>query len=208
MASRAIPLRTPRLRRAAAAPTGLLAVALGCLALGLVSLLLPTTPTYDPWAWLIWGREILHLDLNTEFGPSWKPLPVFFTTVFAVVPDAAPDLWVAVARAGAIASLVLAYRVGRQLSGNAAGGLLAAVSLALMTDYLRFAAIGDSEGLLVALLFAGVELHLAGRTRAVLWVAFAASLLRPEVWGGHARPVVRPGALGVGQPAPRGRARA
>ena len=37
--------------------------------LGLLSLAAPTTPTYDPWAWLIWGREILHLNLDTRNGP-------------------------------------------------------------------------------------------------------------------------------------------
>ena len=38
--------------------------------------LLPYLPVYDPWAWLIWGRELLHGGLETAAGPSWKPLPV------------------------------------------------------------------------------------------------------------------------------------
>ena len=29
---------------------------------------LPSTPTYDPWAWILWGREILHLDLAPRAG--------------------------------------------------------------------------------------------------------------------------------------------
>ena len=62
-----------------------------------LSLLLPSAPTYDPWAWIIWGREITQLDLDTVYGPSWKPLPVIFTTVFAPLGDAAPLLWVLVA---------------------------------------------------------------------------------------------------------------
>src|SRR3954464_2068018 len=105
MATRAVTLRLQDRRRAAAVPAlGLGALGAGCLALALLSLLAPTTPTYDPWAWLIWGREILHLDLDTQFGPSWKPLPVLFTTPLAIVPAAAPALWVAVARAGALAA--------------------------------------------------------------------------------------------------------
>ena len=56
--------------------------------------LLPAGPTYDPWAWIIWGREITEGDLDTRTGPSWKPLPVLFTTPFALTGDAgAPELW-------------------------------------------------------------------------------------------------------------------
>ncbi len=52
-----------------------------CVVLAALSLLLPSEPTYDPWAWIIWGREITQADLVTTSGPSWKPLPVLFTTV-------------------------------------------------------------------------------------------------------------------------------
>ena len=50
-------------------------IIVGCLAVSALTLLFPSTPTYDPWAWILWGREIAHLDLVTEGGPSWKPLP-------------------------------------------------------------------------------------------------------------------------------------
>src|SRR3954462_9419689 len=183
MATRAVTLRLPDRRRAATAPrAGLAILAAACLAAAFLTLLAPSTPTYDPWAWLIWGREVLHLDLDTQFGPSWKPLPVALTTLFALVPGAAPALWVAVARAGALAALVLAFRVARRLGGGVAGGILAAASLALVTDFLRFAAVGDSEGLLVALLLLGIDLHLSGRPRGALWAGFGAALLRPESW--------------------------
>ena len=183
MATPAATVRGLGLRRPVAATTfGLGAVALVCLGLGLLSLLGPSTPTYDPWSWIIWGREILHLDLDTQYGPSWKPLPVLFTTPFALFPDASPDLWVAVARAGGLAAIAMSYRVAARLGGGVAGGLIAATSLALSTDFLRFAWVGDSEGLLVALLLAGVELHLAGRERAAIWAGFAVALLRPESW--------------------------
>ena len=51
-----------------------------CLIVAAISLVEPSSPTYDPWAWIMWGREIAHLDLVTEGGPSWKPLPILFTT--------------------------------------------------------------------------------------------------------------------------------
>jgi hypothetical protein len=183
MSTPALPLRTARARSGRAVPVGGLGAITGlAVVLALLSLLGPTTPTYDPYAWLIWGREVLHLDLDTNFGPSWKPLPVLVTTVFAIVPSWAPDLWVAVARAGAIASVLLAVRVTWRLGGGLAGGLVAGACLAVSTGYLRFAGIGDSEGLLVAFMLAAVDLHLSGRRRAALWLAFAACLLRPEAW--------------------------
>src|SRR4051794_34811803 len=75
---------------------------LGCLALAALSLTLPSVPTYDPWAWIIWGREVAHLDLVTQTGPSWKPLPVLFTTPFSLAgDDGAPLLVLLGARAGA-----------------------------------------------------------------------------------------------------------
>src|SRR3712207_7297874 len=57
------------------------AIVLASLVLGGLSLLLPSSPTYDPMAWIIWGREITELDLLTTDGPSWKPLPVLLTTL-------------------------------------------------------------------------------------------------------------------------------
>src|SRR3712207_5758396 len=93
--------RTELLRRGLSRRVSLpLAIVVGSLVLGAVSLLLPSTPTYDPWAWIIWGREITELDLDTVDGPSWKPLPVMFTTLFALAgDDAAPELWLVIARA-------------------------------------------------------------------------------------------------------------
>ena len=182
MATRVASIHGVGLRERAAPRMGLAALAAACLALGLLTLAGPTTPTYDPWAWLIWGRELLHVDLDTRLGPSWKPLPVLFTTLFGLAGGAAPALWVALARAGGLAALALAFRVARRLGGGVAGGLLAAVCLAISTDFLRFAAVGDSEGLLAALLLAAIELHLAGRRRAALWACFGAALLRPESW--------------------------
>jgi hypothetical protein len=75
-------------------------VAIVVLALTGLTFLAPSAPTYDPWAWIIWGREVLHLDLSTVDGPSWKPLPVLLTTPFALFGSAAPDLWPSASRAG------------------------------------------------------------------------------------------------------------
>ena len=163
-------------------PPGSISLAvLACLALSALSLLLPSTPSYDPWAWIVWGRDVAALELDTRFGPSWKPLPVLFTTPLSLFGGAAPELWLVVARAGALLGLVAAFRVAHRLGGPAAGAL-AAVSLALSGGYLRGSAIGYSEGMLVALVLFGVDRHLEGRRGQALVLGFAAGLLRPETW--------------------------
>ncbi len=161
-------------------PTTLLV--LGCLAVGAVSLLTVSAPTYDPWSWIIWGREVLHGDLVTLEGPSWKPLPVLFTTPFALFgDDAAPALWLVVARAGGVLAFAMAYRLGARLAGQWAGAI-AAVSLLLADEFIRNFARGNSEGLLVALVLWAVERHLDGRRSQAFILGFGAALLRPEMW--------------------------
>ncbi len=91
------------------------------LILAVASLHWPSTPSYDPWSWLIWGREIFqavtgsgpHVDaqLHIAGGSSWKPLPVIFTTVFAAFGSAQPDLWLVVARAGAALTVLMAVKL-------------------------------------------------------------------------------------------------
>lgn len=162
-------------------------VLLACLAIAAVTLLFPSTPTYDPWAWLLWGREITHLDLVTEGGPSWKPLPVLFNIPFSLFgAGAEPYLWLWVARAGALLSLALAFRLARRIVGRGPAGVIAGVFAAafLLTtyQYVRDSMLGNSEALLAALFLWGFERHLDGRRDHALYLGLAAALLRPEVW--------------------------
>lgn len=158
------------------------AIVAGSLVLAALSLLLPSAPTYDPWAWIIWGREITQWDLVTTNGPSWKPLPVLFTTPFALAgDDGAPALWLLIARAGGLLAFVMAYRLGARLAGPWAGAI-AAVALVLSDEFIFNFARGNSEGMLVALVLWAVERHLDGRYSHAFLLGFAAALLRPEVW--------------------------
>ena len=155
---------------------------LACLGLAALTLLLPSVPTYDPWAWIIWGREIAHGDLVTTTGPSWKPLPVIFTVPFSFAgDDGAPLLWLTVARAGGILAFAMAFRLGRRLAGPAAGAI-AAVALFLADEFIRNFTRGNSEGILVALCLWAIERHLDGRRKDAFALGVAAALLRPEVW--------------------------
>ncbi|MGO9905285.1 MAG: hypothetical protein ACLP4R_27565 [Solirubrobacteraceae bacterium] len=168
------------------------------LVIGAISLLIPSTPSYDPWAWLVWGREITHLDLHLIGGPSWKPLPMIFTTIFAIFGKAQPDLWLVVARAGAVMALVMvfriAWRVTRDLGGAASeksawryvplllAGLIAAGSLVNSGGFISDNALGYSEGLATALMLIAVERYMDGAPRQALVVSFFSALDRPELW--------------------------
>lgn len=151
-------------------------------ALAVLSFVLPSAPTYDPWAWIVWGREITQLDLMTTDGPSWKPLPVFFTTLFAPLGDIAPDLWLFVARLGALAGVPLAFHLARRLGAGTAGGVFAAAAYAVQPWTIRHGLLGNSEGLFVALLLAAVLLHAEGRRGWAFTAALGCALLRPEAW--------------------------
>jgi hypothetical protein len=162
-------------------------VLVGCLALSALSLLFPSTPTYDPWAWIMWGREIAHLDLVTEGGPSWKPLPVLFTTPFSLFgAEVAPYLWLWIARAGALLALAMAFRLARRLAGGGTpgviAGLVAALFLATTYQFVRDSMLGNSEAMLGALVLWAFERHLDGRRDHALYLGLGAALLRPEAW--------------------------
>jgi hypothetical protein len=168
-------------------PSPVAPVLIACLALSALSLLFPSTPTYDPWAWIMWGREIAHFDLVTTGGPSWKPLPVLFTTPFSLFgADVAPYLWLWIARAGGLLALAMAFRLARRMVGPGpagwAAGIFATAFLATTFEYVRDAALGNSEALLAGLGLLAVERHLDGRRDHALYLGFAAALLRPEVW--------------------------
>jgi len=155
---------------------------LGCLVLAALAHLLPAGPTYDPWAWITWGREITEWNLDTRTGPSWKPLPVLFTTPFALTGDTwAPELWLVIAQAGGLLAFAFTYRLAARLAGWPAG-LIAVGGLVVADEFIRNFARGNSEGLLVGLCLWAIERHLDGRRRDAFLLGVAAGLLRPELW--------------------------
>ncbi|MDQ3769131.1 MAG: hypothetical protein M3370_06610, partial [Actinomycetota bacterium] len=159
--------------------------ALALVGLAALSLLLPSTPSFDPWGWLIWGQEVVALDLDTTSGPSWKPLPVVVTSLLSPAGELAPDLWLVVARTGWLAAMALVFVLAARLAGPWAG-VVACVALALSPGddarWLRFFFQGDSEPLLVALCLGAVLRHLDGHRHQALVLGGLAALLRPEVW--------------------------
>lgn len=155
----------------------------GALLVAGLSLLWQAAPTTDPWGWIVWGREVAHLDLDTSSSgaPSWKPLPVLITTPLSVFGDASPVLWLLVSRTAGLMAPVFAYRLASRIGGRPAG-VLAAGLLILSEGWLQGYLHGYLEPAVVGLLLAAVECHLVGRPRAVLALLFVAGLARPEVW--------------------------
>jgi hypothetical protein len=174
------------------------------LAVGALSLLIPSTPSYDPWSWTDWARGIIHLNFHlNQFGTSWKPLPMIGTVPAALFGHAAPDIWLALARAGALAAAVmlfrLAYRFTRQLAQSyddlresrlatiapaVLAGLVGTVALIFTGTeyYVSSNALGYSEGLTTALMLVAIERHMDGKPRQAFVVGFFVALDRPEIW--------------------------
>lgn len=154
-----------------------------CTALSAASLLVLHEATYDPTAWLIWGRQIADGTLDTVGGPTWKPLPVLFTTPFSLAGDSgAMSLWLVVGRIGGLLSFVFAYRVAARLGGGRIAGVVAVAALLLSAEYHLHWLRGNSEGLLVMCALLAVDRHLEGRHWQAFAAAAAASLIRPDVW--------------------------
>ena len=157
----------------------------GPLALAAASLALPSAPSYDPWAWIVFGREIATpgLGFSTLAHTGWKPLAVLFTAPLALTGSAAPSLWLVVVRFAGLAALALAFRLAARAGGPVAGAV-AAVALIATTDWLRYMSAGNIEPLVVALMLGAIEQHLDGRRGAAYLLAlisasedFSASLL-------------------------------
>ncbi|MGH8939323.1 MAG: hypothetical protein ACRDV2_08225, partial [Actinomycetes bacterium] len=140
---------------------------------------------YDPWAWLVWGREVTRGQLSTDGGPTWKPLPVLVTTVLAAFGDAAPALWLVLARAGGLFAMVLTYRLAARFAGPVAGAV-AFLALLLTPDgdsrWIRHLLQGNVEPLTVGLCLWAVQRHLDHRRGQAVLLGCMAGLLRPEIW--------------------------
>jgi hypothetical protein len=182
--------RTARSRWRGWLSSPLLIAAVACFVVAALSAaVLPTVPSYDPWSWIVWGREIIdpHLGFSTGGGPSWKPLPVIFTTVYGAFGGAGPTLWVITARAGGLLALVAAYRLAVRLTPGdgwmgAVAGVIAAAGVLLTQEWSYYMFRGTSEPMLVGFALWAVDRHLSGRRGTAFVLGVAAALIRPEAW--------------------------
>ncbi len=154
----------------------------GAFVLALISVLvIDWVPSSDPWAWIDWGQEITssHISLSLSGGPSWKPFPVVFTTVFGLFGHAAPDMWLVVTRTAGLLAIAAMFRLGRRFGGVLAG-VVAVIALCFVQDALFYFARGASEPVVAALTLWAIDRHLAGSPRVAYVLVFLATMNRPE----------------------------
>lgn len=167
-------------------PSSLLVAAAASAALAAASLLFQSGVTYDPYAWLIWGRDLAHFHLVTlGTGTSWKPLPALVNALLAPLGNAQADAWLVVARAGGLFAAFMAFRLARRIAGPRWGwlaGVAAAATFVLAHDVVRRTAVGNVEALAAAFVLLGIERHLDGRRGQAFVLVIAAALVRPETW--------------------------
>jgi len=157
---------------------------LAVIAFALLSLLLVApAPSYDPWAWLLWGREVAGGELSTLEGPAFKPLPVAVCALLAPFGVAAPWLWVLLVRVAAVVAGVLAYDLARWLAGGSrVAGALGAVAVLLCAGLPAYTAAGAEPALVLALALGAVAAGNERRMRIALACAVGCALLRVEAW--------------------------
>ncbi|HWF54027.1 MAG TPA: hypothetical protein VG223_05355 [Solirubrobacteraceae bacterium] len=162
-----------------------------CIALALLSAaVLPTVPSYDPWSWIVWGREVFdpHLSLVIGGGSSWKPFPVIFTAIYGLF-SGGPTMWVITERVGALMAFIAAYRLAAQMTARIGyarwaplAGVIAAFSLILLQDFAYYFYRGATEPILVGCALWSVERLLAGKRWQSFMLGVALGLMRPEAW--------------------------
>lgn len=156
-----------------------------CVGLAVLSLLLPVAMGFDPWTWIVWGREVSRLDLDTTGGASWKPLPVVLTTVLAPFGEAAPLLWAVLARTAGLLLLVGVFRLARRFAGVAAGVI--ATGLVVLTPdpdprFIRILLEAHGAPIEAALAIWAIDRHLERQRASALLLGTGLALMRPEAW--------------------------
>lgn len=136
---------------------------------------------FDASAWVVWGRELWSLSIDTGAGPSWKPLPLVVTAPFALLGDVGAAAWLLVARAGALLAVVGAARLARRIAGWWSVPVVVAAIVA-SPWWLLNGALGNADPLLGALVVWAALAHLDDRPRAAFGLLVAGALIRPEIW--------------------------
>ncbi len=146
----------------------------------------PTYPTYDSFYALLWGRDLLHLqlpDFSVYRGPTEHPLAIAFGALCSLFGQGGARLMVLGSIASFVAAVAGMYRLGRLCFGPVVG-LLAALLLLSRFFVENLAAQGYLDISYVALVLWAVVLEVERPRRG--WPVFAllaaAGLLRPDAW--------------------------
>ncbi len=149
-----------------------------------------TRPGYDPYGWLVWGYQTLHLSLNLGGAPSWKPLPYIFTVPYALFGHFALWLWMVTAVSISLAGPIFAGRIAYRLVGvddaprypAIAAAIVGGLAVLAIEAYAHYILSVQSDPMIVTLCLAAVDCHLARRPRWAFALLVLAALGRPETW--------------------------
>ncbi len=149
-----------------------------------------TRPGFDPYGWLVWGDQTLHLNLDLGGAPSWKPLPILFTVPYAVFGHYALWLWMFTAVAISLSGAIFAGRIAYKLTGGAsesryaplAAAVFAGLAVLGLEDYMHYILSVQSDPMIVTFCLAAIDCHLSGRYRWAFAFGVLAALGRPESW--------------------------
>jgi hypothetical protein len=170
-----------------------LASAAGLLVVSLLILLWARTrPGFDPYGWLVWGRQTVAGNLDTNAAPSWKPLPYLFTAPFGLFGHYQLWLWMVTSLAVSLGGAVFAGRIAYRLTlgdddsqerwpGWVAAAFAAAAYFGI-SSYWHYMLSAQSDPMIVTLCLAAIDCHLHGRYRWAFVLGALAALGRPEVW--------------------------
>ena len=157
----------------------------------LIVLWAKTRPGFDPYGWLVWGRQTVAGNLNTNAAPSWKPLPYLFTAPFGLFGHYQLWLWMITSLAVSLAGAVFAGRIAYRLTARDASdprwpayvaAAFAALALLGLSSYWHYMLSSQSDPMIVTLCLAAIDCHLSGRYRWAYTAGALAALGRPEVW--------------------------
>ena len=148
-------------------------------------------PGYDAYGWLVWGRQTLHWNLDTNGAPSWKPLTFLLTLPYAPFGRTQPWLWMVIDVTLTLAGCVFAARIAYRLTGPSPSrrlrpdtwrGAFAGLALLGIDDYWHQIVIANSDQIDVTLCLAAIDCHLCRRPQLAFGALVLASLGRPEAW--------------------------
>jgi hypothetical protein len=147
-------------------------------------------PAYDAFGWLVWGKQALHWNLNTNGAPSWKPLTFLFTYPYALAGAGQMRLWMVTSVAAAFAGSVFAARIAFRLTGAETNrsyapyiaAVLGAAAVLGLEGFWPLVLISNSDPMVVTLCLAAIDAHLSGHRKLAFAVLVLAALGRPEAW--------------------------
>lgn len=146
----------------------------------------PTYPTYDSFYALLWGRDLLHLqlpDFHVYRGPTEHPLAILFGAFCSLFGQGGARLMVLGSVASFVALVAGSYRLGRLCFGPVVGWAAALLVLSrFFVENLAAQGYLDISYLAFVVWAVALEVERPRRGWPVFLLLALAGLLRPDAW--------------------------